>query len=736
MQIKSLLIIIILFYASLSLAQKNASLRTRMMAIQTESYIYDSNKNKRTNYLLPKKIVEKYAIKMIDNKYVAGALIQVNQSKLVDAALKSLGVIINTKIGNIWSVTIPIENLKELISLPGIEYIELGYKLKQCLDNATRDTRVNLVNDGFQLPMPYNGQGVIVGVVDGGFDYTHPMFKDATGNSLRISRVWDHGDNTGIAPVNFNYGRELVGETEIVNAATDEIYNSHGTHVTGIAAGSGFGSNNMFKGVASESEIVQVALDFNNFNSTSITDGFAYICNYANSVNKPAVVNMSLAANGGSNDGTTLFERSIENLISDRHILVAAAGNNFDNYKLHIEKNSTPTYDTLKTIFQIIHGEAAEIWGDVNATLRLSVSIYDFNGAKLIETPLYYSSNNPTINLNYPVNNNNDTVSLSIIGQHLSVLNNKSSFYVEVSSKNFNSYHCMISASSDFGNIHMWNLSESDFYNSINGNVIPNTKNGDENYAIFPPGTVSKAITVGAYTTKNTCTYLSGATSPITYFSDSATIAPFSKKGPCLGGYMKPEITAPGNVIVSAVNKFDSYYSDSTNSVFMNNNWYYAPMHGTSMATPMVSGIIALMYQANPSLTRNEIVNIIKQSARQDNFTGFISNSGDPQWGWGKIDAYNAVQQALTTGLNQHELQNDFLMYPNPASDKLVIYNKTNYLKEAVVTIYNITGQEVKTEKIKGQNYLEINTTNFSKGVYIIKIQVENKIENRKLIIQ
>ncbi len=186
MQIKSLLIIIILFYASLSLAQKNASLRTRMMAIQTESYIYDSNKNKRTNYLLPKKIVEKYAIKMIDNKYVAGALIQVNQSKLVDAALKSLGVIINTKIGNIWSVTIPIENLKELISLPGIEYIELGYKLKQCLDNATRDTRVNLVNDGFQLPMPYNGQGVIVGVVDGGFDYTHPMFKDATGNSLRI----------------------------------------------------------------------------------------------------------------------------------------------------------------------------------------------------------------------------------------------------------------------------------------------------------------------------------------------------------------------------------------------------------------------------------------------------------------------------------------------------------------------------------------------------------------------
>ena len=736
MKNKLLPLVIFIFFANIIFAQNNSSLLTRMIVLQTSRYVFDKDGRKIQNFLLPQRLVEKYAIKTVSNKYSIGVLAEVDKSKLFEQNLLSLGTKINNKIGNIYSLEIPIENLRELTLLKGIVYVEAGGKVKQCLDNARIDTRVNLVNNGFQLPIPYNGQGVIVGIVDAGFDFTHPMFKDATGNNLRISRVWNQGDNTGISPIGFSYGSELVGETQILNAETDNIYNSHGTHVSGIAAGSGFGCNNVYRGVASESEIVQVALDFNNNNSSAITDGFAYICNYANNTNKPAIVNMSLAFNGGSNDGTTLFERSIDSLISDRHILVAAAGNNFDNYKLHIEKNSAPVTDTLRTMFQIIDGETSEIWGETNATLNLSVSIYDNDGIKLIQTPFYSSVNNPTINTSYPISINSDTVTIIIIGQHLSVLNSKSSFYVQARSKNFNSYHCMISVCSDSGNIHAWNLGESDFYNSINGNIILNAKNGDENCTIFAPGTVQRAITVGAYTTKNSCTYLSGASNPISYFSDSASIAPFSKKGPCLGGYMKPDITAPGNVIVSGVNKFDSYYSDSTNSVFVYNNWYYAPMHGTSMATPMITGIIALMYQANSSLTRSETENIIKGSARQDAFTGYIPNSGNAQWGWGKIDAYYAVSQAIAVGINKNEKESvNILIYPNPATDKIII-SVPDYINETRICVLDITGKQILAKNLLNKKSMELNTSILSKGVYILRIQIDNKTENRKLIIE
>jgi subtilisin family serine protease len=729
----------LILISTITIAQKNSSPLTQMIVLQTEQSIDIRNKSKNIQYVLPQKLVEKYAIQNIRNKYFIGAFIEVDKSVFQEKSLLSLGARINTKIGNIWSVDLPVENLKEVGLLDGIVYIEAGGKPMVCLDQARIDTRINLVNSGFQLPLPYKGQGVIVGVVDIGFDFTHPMFKDSTGTSLRISRAWIQNDTSGVAPSLFSYGSEYIGTTQLLNKGTDDANAWHGTHVTGIAAGSGFGSNGLYRGAASEAEIVQVGLDFSTGNLNHMVDGFAYICHYADSVNKPAIINMSLSVLGDGSlfDGSTLFERSLDSLITDKHILVVAAGN-FGSTNMHVEKNSVPVADTLTSVFRAAGWDAVSIWSEPNAGLNVSVSVYDSVGTKLIQTPVYHTINGTSSTLDYPISIYNDTVIMSITSQHLSVLNSRSSFFVEVRSISNRDYYCSFSATADSGNIHAWDQPFNNFTNSINGLVVQGAKNGDNNYTLGAPGTVKKAITVGAYTTKNSYTFLSGVTENTLFNVDLGEFAPFSSNGPgFINGYMKPTITAPGNTVVSAVNSFIPTFNDSNSVHTYNNHWYYAPAFGTSMACPLVTGIIALMYQANPLLTRDQVESVIKQTARQDSFTGSISSNGNSHWGWGKIDAYSAVSHALTSNINDHHsLPENILIYPNPTSQNITITTFGANSKESVVSIFNFDGKQMICKRINAEKSSTIDVSTFAKGLYFVKVTNENGFETRKLIIQ
>lgn len=729
----------LIIISTIAFAQNNSSPLTKMIIMQTGLHDNNGIKSGNMNDALPQKLVERYAIQKRGNDYFIGALIEIDKSVFQEQDLLSLGGRVNTKTGNIWSVQLPVENLKKLGLLKGIVYIEAGGKAMPCLDQARAATGVNLVNSGYQLPLPYKGQGVIIGVVDIGLDFTHPMFKDSTGNSLRISRAWIQNDNTGTAPSLFSYGSEYIGTTQLLNKGTDDANSWHGTHVTGIAAGSGFGSNGFYKGVAPEAEIVQVGLDFNTGNLSHMVDAFSYICNYADSVNKPAIVNMSLAVLGDGSlfDGNTLFERSLDSLITDKHILVVAAGN-FGCTNLHVEKNTVPVTDTLTSVFLAAAWDAVSIWSDPNAGLSASVALYDSTGTKLIQTPAYQTINNPSFTVDYPIPSTNDTVTLSITSQHLSVLNGRSTFYIVVESKSSLSYYCSFSATTDSGNIHAWDQPFNNFTTSINDIIVPGAKNGDNNYTIGAPGTVKRAITVGAYTTKNTYTYLSGVTENTLFNVEIGEFAPFSSNGPgFLIGSMKPTITAPGNTLVSAVNSFDTSFHDSNSVMAFNNHWFYAPAFGTSMACPMVTGIIALIYQANPLLTRNQVESILKQSARQDSFTGAIPSNGNPHWGWGKTDAYNAVSLALTTSMNNNYAQSEnILIYPNPSSHNITITNFNANSKETIISIYNVASQQIIAEKFSAGKSMTIDVSKFPKGLYLVKVNVGTEFETRKLIIQ
>lgn len=209
---------------------------------------------------------------------------------------------------NISTAFVKVEDLPLLENIQCLKYADIGENLELEVSNARAQTNTNSVHLGSGLSQSYTGNGVIVGIIDVGFDYTHPNFKDSNGN-LRISRVWERTNNSGSPPTSlgFSYGSQFIGSSAILNELYDRTNDSHGTHVAGIAAGTGTGSVNQLKGMAPNAEIVLVS-GYNTVISTdnNYIDAINYIKNYANSVNKPVVINMSFGTGLGPHDGTTV----------------------------------------------------------------------------------------------------------------------------------------------------------------------------------------------------------------------------------------------------------------------------------------------------------------------------------------------------------------------------------------------------------------------------------------------
>jgi subtilisin family serine protease len=95
---------------------------------------------------------------------------------------------------------------------------------------------------------------------------------------------------------------------------------------------------------------------------------------------------------------------------------------------------------------------------------------------------------------------------------------------------------------------------------------------------------------------------------------------------------MKPDITAPGFQITSAVlNQPPTIPPTSYDGG--------PPASGTSISAPHVTGVIALLFEKNPTLTQEDIRNVLLDNAKKDNFTGGVPNV---DWGHGKLDAESA----------------------------------------------------------------------------------------------
>ena len=128
-------------------------------------------------------------------------------------------------------------------------------------------------------------------------------------------------------------------------------------------------------------------------------------------------------------------------------------------------------------------------------------------------------------------------------------------------------------------------------------------------------------------------------------------IAYFSSYGKMFNGVTQPTVCAPGVNVVSAGNQYNDVVNGIAPTYIETITWQgypYVSMSGTSMATPTVSGIIALWLQANPKLTLADVKDVLANSCDNDEFTA----KNPIRWGYGKINAKKGLDYIqLATGI-------------------------------------------------------------------------------------
>lgn len=689
-----------------------------------------------------------YIYKTIQGRQYVSAMIKVADVSVAQK-LASIGVAIGTKAGNIWTVQVPLDKVQQFTEVTGISYIQLDEPVFPKLDFARQTTRVDSVHKGINLPRIYSGKNVVVGVIDFGFDYGHPTFYDTTGSKLRVKKVWEL-NGTGTPPAGYTYGRELADTNAIKAATTDNNEQTHGTSVAGMAAGSGFAGanaqnnqdNTRWRGMAYDADMVFVGVRRNLIESqwrqggfSDFADGIKYIFDYANSVSKPAVVNISWGSQSGSHDGTSLFNQACDNLSGAGKIIVMSAGNEGQE-KIHLSKTFTATDTVINTFLTFsptnYQRTWVDIWGDSSRTFCGKATVYS-NGTPVSTTGFVCLDNN--IHSMYLLGSNGtDTCYVEFINSTMEQ-NGKPRMTINVFNKTTDTISIAVKGNN--GRVHMWN--EYYYYGYTNGfsSEFSNAGQswavkGDTITTVSDMGSAQSVLLVGAYVSKRSFRPLGGS-SNLSYNAVIGKMAGFSSIGPMVDGRIKPDIAAPGLTIATAVNTYDTGYINNTNLLRSRITWngkdyYYGEFSGTSAASPAAAGIVALMLEVKPTLTPAQAKDVINQTAIVDGSTGAIPASGDNLWGHGKINAYGAVKLlAQQAGVYNYygAKKLDCVVFPNPGDGHLNI-DYTGQKKETLqVDIYNMTGSLAIQEQwsvSNGHNIKSIDLSKAARGNYLVKV--------------
>ncbi len=211
-------------------------------------------------------------------------------------------------------VTVQENRIEALATLSEVEYIEKPKRLFFEVENGRRVSCIDAVQESrFSL----SGQGVLIGVIDSGIDYTLSDFQTEDGGT-RILALWDQ-------TLGKEYTRDEINEA-LMSATVEERLerlpsmddSGHGTAVAGIAAGNGRNSRGRYAGVAPESELVVVKLGRARQDgfprTTELMKGLDYVIRKATELQMPVAVNISFGNTYGSHDGTSLLERFIDDM--------------------------------------------------------------------------------------------------------------------------------------------------------------------------------------------------------------------------------------------------------------------------------------------------------------------------------------------------------------------------------------------------------------------------------------
>lgn len=634
-------------------------------------------------------------VKLLNNelKENVNVLVKANPEIIHDNKIR-LGYRVNYTYGDISSITIDPTKLAFLSSNKNVEYVEYIEPIGQyeLLNDTLRKANGILHNlsEVYAYDKELNGEGTIVGIIDTGIDISHSDFKDEN-SKTRIKYLWDQcfliGNNS---PSRFDYGSEWNGDDidEGNCQHVDEKYNGHGTYVAGIAAGGGRINSN-YKGIASKADLIVVALDLNG-HGPKLADAVKYIIDKANMLGKPCVINLSIGTEKGSHDATDLQSKLIEKMIANApgRAFVTAAGNSGE-IKSHLGFKISHSDTTCLSYNPKSKNTSFSFFSDIKYLENFKYSLSFWDGEKkCVWSSAFYNLTELLNGVCFDSVFHRKTkiakfvVSAAVNPYGVFELLTKTSIYVPTTTMR-------LSFIGNNAELCTWNQG---FY-GVNSEVLKY-----DSLITIESGIQcsDEVITVGNYLLKD-----------IPSVGSRDDVATTSSLGPTRDLRMKPDLIATGTGIVSC-------YPFGLNGLKLpgvSADRHYIEGGGTSASSPVVAGLIALIYQIDPYLTGEQIKNIIRDNSINSFDNNFKTGFGKLQGNW----VLNSVQKEIER--NQRLFINRELEVYKIGTD-IVINSKSE--TPINLYIYDIYGNEI--EKIKFSAKVKLKALNFKPGLYLFNI--------------
>lgn len=506
----------------------------------------------------------------------------------------------------ILEVHTPVSRLSTLAAVGGIHRVSAQPRKDLSLLSAGLD--LALASPAGVRQVTESGSGVVIAVIDSGFDLSHPMFRDANGN-LRVDALLDQTSN-----LEFTTAQLTAGWLTGSNPGADAV--GHGTHVAAIAGGSAHAGPAAMRleGIAPDARFVLVKTDMRRIAA-------AVRWAFQQAGPRSCVANLSLGGHAGAHDGNTSEERVYDAITGPGRIVVAAAGNEReDNLHFGGQFNTGDSHIAVLDVQRQVDepsGAFLSFWFHPADTFSFELRSPDGQSIAMpmLNTATQESTSRWAAQLSYrqhPRSGRQLSIEINIFDAHPPAWL-------------FRNWRIHIKCdSAALGRLDGW------FVNNGFGQFRADPFI-EQARSLGEPATGKSVIAVASHVAAVQWPSDSGTQSKFGLVSGRSSS--FSGMGPTRDGRQKPEISAPGEMITAALAARSRYAAIAERG---HSQTQCLTIEGTSMASPMVCGAVALALQRKPNATPVEIQSALAASARRDAFVPTVG--WDPRFGHGKLD--------------------------------------------------------------------------------------------------